>query len=251
MTTPHIAAEPGQIAPRVIMPGDPRRARRIAESILDDAELVTDLRGILGFTGTYRGEPLSVLASGMGSPSITIYATELARFFGVRQIVRIGTAGAIRDDVRVRDVVVATAAHTDSAMTVGRIPGISFSHVPDFDLARRAVEFAQQVPGERDASRVHAAPVFTSDHFYHERPGLFAALAAHGTAAVEMEAAALYAVGAAEGVETLAVVTISDHILSGEELPAAERETAFHDALEIVLAALHTPAQEVGVEPDA
>lgn len=233
MSTPHIAAEPGAIASRVIMPGDPRRARRIAESVLEGAELVTDVRGILGFTGTYEGEPLSVLASGMGSPSVTIYATELARFYGVESIVRIGTAGAIRDDVDVRDVVVATAAHTDSAMTAARLPGVSVSHVPDFTLATKAVAAADAA-----GVRVHAAPVFTSDHFYLERPGLFPALAGIGTAAVEMEAAALYAVGAAENVATLAVVTVSDHILTGEEMSAEERETAFQASLSIVLAAL-------------
>lgn len=235
MATPHIAAEPGRIASKVIMPGDPRRARRIAESRLERAELVTDTRGILGFTGLLDGEPVSVLASGMGSPSVTIYATELARFYGVEAIVRLGTAGAIRDDVQVRDVVVATAAHTDSAMTAGRVAGVSFSHVPDFALASRAVARAAQAAPD---ARVHSAAVMTSDHFYLERPGLFERLAQLGTAAVEMEAAALYAVGADEGIATLAVVTISDHVFTGESLSADERETAFQDALSIVVAAL-------------
>lgn len=234
MSTPHIGAAPGRIASRVIMPGDPRRAQRIADSVLDDAELVTDIRGILGFTGTYRGEPLSVLASGMGSPSMTIYATELARFYDVQSIVRIGTAGGIGAQVKVRDVVVATAAHTDSAMTAARVPGVTFSHVPDFGLAARAVAAAKELT----SVGVHAAPVLTSDHFYVERPGLFENLAAHGTVAVEMEAAALYAVGAAEQIRTLAVMTVSDHIFTGESQPPEEREAAFQDSLAVVLAAL-------------
>lgn len=235
MSTPHIGAAPGQIAPRVIMPGDPRRAERIAREHLADAELVTDIRGILGFTGTHEGMPVTVIASGMGGPSMTIYATELARFYGVERIVRVGTSGALRDDVAVRDVIVATAAHTDSAMSASRIPGISFSHAPDFALAAAAVRGA-----ETASARTHVGAVFSSDHFYLERPAITAALGAHGTLAVEMEAAALYAVGAAEGIQTLAVLTVSDHVLTGEALPASERESAFAGALGLALVALHS-----------
>lgn len=130
MSTPHIRADIGDIASRVVMPGDPRRAERIAREHLDGAKLVTDVRGILGFTGHWRGEPLTVMASGMGMPSLTIYATELAREYGVTQIVRVGTAGGLVEHVQVGDVVIATGAHTDSGMTAGRIPGVQFSHVP-------------------------------------------------------------------------------------------------------------------------
>ncbi|MFT4051072.1 MAG: DeoD-type purine-nucleoside phosphorylase [Microbacterium sp.] len=231
MPTPHISADNGQIAPRVIMPGDPKRAERIARAVLDAPELVTDVRGILGFTGSYRGEPLTVMASGMGGPSITIYATELARFYGVRAIVRVGTTGALDTDVSVGDVVVATAAHTDSGMSASRIPGIAFSHAPDFGLAAAAVAAAS------DAT-VHTGAVFSSDHFYLERPETTAALAAHGTLAVEMEAAALYAVGAAEHVRTLAILTVTDHLITDEHLSSLERETAFQGALGLALAAL-------------
>lgn len=231
MSTPHIRAARGEIAPRVVMPGDPRRAERIARERLDDARLVTDVRGILGFTGAWRGEQLTVMASGMGMPSLTIYATELVREYGVQRIIRVGTAGGIPEHVRVGDVVIATGAHTDSNMTAARLPGVQFSHVPAHELVTRAA--ATPV----DAA-VHLGTVFTTDHFYLERPALLAALADHGTLATEMEAAALYAVGAAEGVQTLAVVTVTDHLLTGESLTADERETRFHSALDIALAAL-------------
>jgi purine-nucleoside phosphorylase len=233
MSTAHISAEPGQIATRVIMPGDPLRARRIAETRLESPQLVTEVRGILGYTGTYEGVPLTVMASGMGSPSMTIYATELARFYGVESIVRVGTAGGIHPNVHVRDVVIATAAHTDSAMAATRIPGIVFSHAPDFSLARAAADAAHDAPAQ-----VHVGAVFTSDHFYATPEGQFERLAAHGVLAVEMEAAGLYAVGAAEGIRTLTVLTVTDVPATGESLPSIERERSFDGALSVALAAL-------------
>lgn len=232
MVTAHIAAAPGDFAPDVLMPGDPRRARRIAETILQDARLVTDVRGIEGYTGTYRGAPLSVLASGMGMPSVTIYATELFRFYGVRRIVRVGTAGGIPASVGLRDVVVATAAHTDSAMGSRRIDGVHLSHAASFGLTAAAVRAAG------DGPRTHIGPVFTTDHFYLERPALFERLEAHGTLAVEMEAAGLYATAAAEGGQALAVLTVSDHIRLAESLTPAERETDFDRAVTIAATAL-------------
>jgi purine-nucleoside phosphorylase len=235
MPTPHIAAEPGDFAEDVLMPGDPLRARRIADDVLEDAKLVTDVRGILGYTGRYRGTPLSVLASGMGMPSMTIYATELAREYGVKRMVRVGTAGGLSPNVELRDVVIALGAHTDSAMTTARIPGLTFSHVPSFPLLRKAMAAAETWDG---AVTVHAGTVFSTDSFYLKRPDLIAALRAHGALAVEMEAAALYAVGAAENVETLTVLTVSDHSGKGQKLTALERETGFADALRVALAAL-------------
>ncbi|SEC67716.1 purine-nucleoside phosphorylase [Streptomyces sp. 3213] len=232
MVTPHLSAAPGDFAPDVLMPGDPRRARRIAETILQDARLVTDVRGIEGYTGTYRGTPLSVLASGMGMPSATIYATELFRFYGVRSIVRVGTAGGIPASVGLRDVIVATAAHTDSAMSSRRIDGVHLSHTASFGLAAAAVRAAGT--GEH----IHIGPVFTTDHFYLERPLLFEQLEAHGTLAVEMEAAGLYATAAAEGGQALAVLTVSDHVRHAEALTPAERETDFDRAVTIAADAL-------------
>ncbi|WP_416981830.1 purine-nucleoside phosphorylase [Streptomyces sp. T028] len=234
--TPHIAAVPGDFAPLVLMPGDPRRARRIAETFLDDARLVTDVRGILGYTGTHRGRPMSVLASGMGIPSMSIYATELLRHYGVRRIVRVGTAGAIPASVALRDVVIASAAHTDSG--VGRLPdaGISLSLTPSHQLLGAAVRAAHDPPPGSGA--VHVGAVFSTDHFYLDRPAVLDALESRGTLAVEMEAAGLYAVAAAEGAQALAVLTASDHVRTGEELSAAERETCFERAVRIAAAAL-------------
>ncbi len=240
MSTPHIAAAAGEIAERVIMPGDPRRAERIAREHLDDARLVTDVRGILGFTGTVGGVPVTVMASGMGMPSITIYATELARHYGVRSIVRVGTTGAIHPEARIRDVVIATHAHTDSSMTELRVPGVQFSHVADQALARLAVDAGAAITAAeaRDGAAIRVGAVFTTDHFYLDRPELHARLADLGTWCVEMEAAGLYAVGAAEGVSTLAVLTVTDHLLTDEHLSAHERESGFQRALGIAFAAL-------------
>lgn len=236
MATAHISADLGDFAGDVLMPGDPLRARRMADLLLDDARLVTEVRGILGFTGTCQGRPLSIMASGMGMPSATIYATELVRFFEVRRIVRVGTAGGLGPDVGLRDVVIATSAHTDSAMSAVRIPGIAFSHAASFGLAAAAMAAGRDSP---DGPVIHAGPVFTTDHFYLERPDVIAALRTHGTLAVEMEAAALYAVAAAERCEALAVMTITDHLLTSDELSSTEREESFQAALSVALAALH------------
>ena len=236
MGTPHINGENGDFATDVLMPGDPRRAKRIAEDVLTDARLITDVRGILGYTGTYQGRPVSVLASGMGAPSITIYATELFRFFGVKRIIRIGTAGGLSPKVSVGDVVIASAAHTDSNMTAYRIPGIHYSHAPSFALAAaaRTAAVGLAVGG---AVTVHVGPVLTSDSFYFSQPAAAESLKAAGTLAVEMEAAALYAAADNEGGEALAIMTVSDIIETGEGLSPAERETKFLTAVTLGLAA--------------
>lgn len=236
MATPHISAEPGDFAPDVLMPGDPRRATRIAETVLDDARLVTDVRGVLGYTGTWQGRPVSVMASGMGVPSIAIYATELYRFYGVRRIVRIGTAGGMAPHLEVGDVVVATAAHTDSSLSERRIPGVHYSHAPHFGLAAAAVEAARATEG----SRVYAGPVLTSDAFYADRPQVTQALIDHGTLAVEMEAAGLYATADRERGQALAIVSISDLLFRAEELDAAGRERLFDRAVQLGLTAFAT-----------
>ncbi|MDX3691992.1 purine-nucleoside phosphorylase [Streptomyces europaeiscabiei] len=237
--TPHISAAPGDFAPLVLMPGDPRRARRIAETFLDEARLVTDVRGILGYTGTHRGVPMSVLASGMGIPSMSIYATELFRRYGVRRIVRVGTAGALPASVALRDVVIASAAHTDSSVSRLLVDGVTLSLAASFRPLRAAVDAADAVGRQApDGAVVHIGPVFSSDHFYLDRPAVLAALERRGTLAVEMEAAGLYAVAAAEGGEALAVLTVSDHVRTGEALAAADRETCFDRAVHIAAAAL-------------
>jgi purine-nucleoside phosphorylase len=235
MATPHIAAEPDDFAPHVLMPGDPRRAQRIAERFFDGPRLVTEVRGILGFTGTHGGAPVSVLASGMGMPSLSIYATELARFYGVERIVRVGTMGSLQPErVRLGDVVIASSAHTDSAMSGLRIPGIQLSHAPAYPLLRAAADAAAA-----SGARTHVGPIFSSDAFYHPRPELEAALASVGTLGIEMEAAGLYDVAAAEGFEALAVCTVSDYVIGPpESMTAEQRESTFDATVELALAAL-------------
>jgi purine-nucleoside phosphorylase len=217
------------------MPGDPRRARRIAETFLQGARQVTDVRGILGYTGTHQGVPMSVLASGMGIPSMTIYATELFRHYGVRRIVRVGTAGAIPAAVSVRDVVIASVAHTDSSLSRVLVDGVTLSLAPSYRLLRATADAADLA-----STAVHVGPVLSSDHFYLDRPALFDALERRGTLAVEMEAAGLYAVACAEGGEALAVLTVSDHLRTGDVLTAEERETDFDRTLRIAATALLT-----------
>lgn len=232
MATPHISAELGDFAPAVLLPGDPRRAHRIAERLMPDARVVTDVRGMLGFTGTYQGTPLSVMGSGMGQPSAAIYVTELFQFYDVQRVIRVGTAGGIARHVRIGDVLVAAGAHTDSAMNQQRIPGVNFSAVASFRLAQAAVAAAG------DNARIHVGTIVSRDHFYHEVPGMTEALARHGVLGVEMEAAAIYGVAAEFGREALAVLTVSDH-LSGSpvNMTAAERETNFDLALTLAVAA--------------
>ncbi len=235
MATPHISAAPGDIAPLVLMPGDPKRAARIAEQFLDDARQVSDVRGIGCYTGTYQGTPMSVMASGMGVPSLCIYATELYRFYGVRRIVRVGTCGAFSDKVAVGDVVIGTAAHTNSSTATLFVPGVTLSLVASYPLLRGAMDAAS---AETDAA-VHAGPVYCSDHFYLARPDIISGLAKLGTLAVEMESAGLYATALAEGGEALTVLTASDHLFdSSRDMSAEERETRFAASVKIAAAAL-------------
>ncbi len=235
MPTPHIAATADQIAPLVLMPGDPKRAQRIAGDLLTDATQVSDVRGILAFTGRYDGTPMTVMASGMGVPSISIYATELYRFYGVQRIVRVGTCGAILDSVKVRDVIISTAAHTNSSVPSLMVPGISLSLAPSFNLLRAAVDAASGLT----ATTVHVGPTYCSDHFYFSQPDWIPALTRLGTLAVEMEAAGLYAVALTEGREALTVLTASDHLLDPTaDMTAQERETSYAAMVEIAARAL-------------
>jgi purine-nucleoside phosphorylase len=230
MPTPHIAAEPGDFAPDVLMPGDPRRAKLIAERFFDSPRLVTEVRGILGYTGSYEGRPVSVLASGMGMPSLAIYATELARSYGVKRIIRVGTIGALQPHLQLGDVIAASSAHTNSAMTTGWVPTVSLSHAPSFALLRKSVEF-----GEANGRPIHVGPLFTTDQFYNPDRAVVPALVEYGTLGVDMEAAGLYAVALKEGFEALMLGTISDK--PGEEMSAEQREHTFADMVEFALAA--------------
>lgn len=234
MPTPHIAAQPGEIAPLVIMPGDPRRAARIAETFLQDAELVSEVRGIGCYTGTHQGTRMSVMASGMGIPSISIYATELYREYDVQRIVRVGTCGGISSAVAVRDVVIGTCAHTNSQVATLEAPGLSLSLVASHEMVHAAVQAARAGEGT-----VHVGPIFSSDFFYSSRRDIVEALDRLGTLGVEMEAAGLYKCAMEAGREALTVLTVSDHLKDGSgDMSAEERETGFQNALRIAAAGL-------------
>jgi purine-nucleoside phosphorylase len=235
MATPHIAAEPGDIAPAVILPGDPKRAGRIAEMLIPDAKVVSDVRANKVYTGEIDGKPLTVMASGMGIPSAVLYANELYSHFGVQRIIRVGTAGGLARNVKVGDVVIATGAHTDSAINVPRLPGLHFSAIASFNLVAAAAAAAEAKAGD---TPVHIAPIVSRDHFYGNADDLNVTLARYGTLAVEMEAAGLYGVAAEHGRQALAVLTVSDHLLdhSGDMSPE-DRETRFGLALDLAVAA--------------
>jgi purine-nucleoside phosphorylase len=227
----HIGAEPGQIAERVLMPGDPLRAKWIAETFLEDAVCYTTVRNMLGFTGKYQGVAVSVQGSGMGMPSCSIYAHELINEYGVRTLIRVGTCGALTESLNVRDVIAANGSATDSAMNRLRFDGlIDYAPVADFFLLRSAVEAAEtrNIP-------IHVGPVFAADAFYTDRPDLYDKLAAYGVLAVEMESAALYTIAARFGAKALTLLTVSDHIKTGDHASAAEREQTFREMVEIAL----------------
>lgn len=226
----HIAADPDQIAPRVLLPGDPLRARWIAENFFEGPECYTDIRGMFGYTGTYRGEPISVQGTGMGQPSLSIYVNELIREYSVQQLVRVGSCGALTETLEVRDVVLAQSAATDSAINTHRFRGVHYPAAADFGLLRNAVEVA-----ERSGARHQVGTVFTSDSFYHDRPDLAETLVDFGVLAVEMEAAELYTLAAKYRRAALAVCTVSDHIVTGAQTTAQEREQTFGAMVTIAL----------------
>lgn len=239
----HLAAVPGQIAPTVLLPGDPLRARWIAETYLEDARCYNEVRGMLGFTGTWQGRPVSVQGSGMGQPSMSIYVNELFNDYDVQQVVRVGSCGAVTDRVGLRDVILASGACTDSAMNRIRFHGLDYAAVPDFHLLRAAYDVAVA----RDDVTAHVGLLLSGDAFYSPRPELVEPMVRHGVLALEMEACALYTLAAGFGRRALAICTVSDHIVTGAETTAAEREQTFGAMVEIALAAaLGDPAAAVG-----
>jgi len=226
----HITAAPGQIADTVLLPGDPLRARWIAETYLADVECYSQVRNMLGFTGSYRGRRVSVQGSGMGQPSLAIYVHELMREYGVRTIVRVGSCGALRPEVALRDVVIAMTASTDSAMNRLRFHGIDYAPCADFGLLRRSVELA-----EARALPVHVGGITAMDSFYSDRPELLTVLADHGVLGVEMETSALYTIAAKYRVRALTICQVGDHVLTGEVTSAEERESGFGDMATLAL----------------
>jgi purine-nucleoside phosphorylase len=227
----HIGAEPGDIAERVLMPGDPLRAKWIAETFLTDARCYSTVRNMFGFTGTYQGVPVSVQGSGMGMPSASIYAHELINEYGARTLIRVGSCGALTEDLGLRDVIAASGASTDSAMNRVRFDGlIDYAPVADFGLLRSAVEAA-----ERRGIPMRVGPILAADAFYTDRPDLYDTLADYGVLAVEMESAALYTIASRFRARALTLLTVSDHIKTGAKTTAQEREQTFGQMVEIAL----------------
>jgi purine-nucleoside phosphorylase len=229
----HIAAGPGEIAPQVLMPGDPLRARWIAETFFDEPRCYSEVRGMYGFTGTWKGRPVSVQGSGMGLPSMSIYLNELFGDYDVEAVVRVGSCGAMTPELALRDLVIASGACTDSSMNRLRFEGIDYAPVADFELLRRAVDAARAAE-----VTTKVGLVYSSDSFYHPRPELGSRLAEYGVLAVEMEASALYTLAAKYRRRALAVCTVSDHVLTGEQTTALERQETFGQMVEVALEAM-------------
>ncbi|HEX8347489.1 MAG TPA: purine-nucleoside phosphorylase [Actinoplanes sp.] len=228
----HIGAKPGEIAERVLLPGDPMRAKWIAETFLDDATCYTTVRGMLGFTGTWQGVPVSIQGSGMGMPSASIYTHELLTEYRVRTVIRVGSCGALADDLGLGDVVAAIGSSTDSNMNRVRFDGlIDYAPVADFGLLRTAVQVAE----DRGVA-MRVGPILAADAFYTDRPDLYDALADYGVLAVEMESAAIYTIAARYRAKALTILTVSDHIKRGDKMNAEQREQGFGDMVQIGLA---------------
>ncbi|MCG6351752.1 purine-nucleoside phosphorylase [Vibrio fluvialis] len=230
MATPHINAQPGDFADTVLMPGDPLRAKFIAETYLEDVKQVCDVRNMFGYTGTYKGKKVSVMGHGMGIPSCSIYVHELIAEYGVKNIIRIGSCGAVRDDVKLMDVVIGMGASTDSKVNRIRFSGHDFAAIADYDLLETAVNQA----------RVHNVPVkvgnvFSADLFYTPEPEIFEKMKNLGILGVDMEAAGIYGVAADLGARALTILTVSDHILRGEKLSSEDRQKSFHDMMQVAL----------------
>ncbi|WP_114284365.1 purine-nucleoside phosphorylase [Candidatus Halocynthiibacter alkanivorans] len=230
--TPHIAAKAGDIAETVLMPGDPRRAKWAAETFLKNPVLVNEVRGMFGFTGEYKGNRVTIQGSGMGMPSLSIYANELIKFYGVETLIRIGSCGAMQESVKIRDVILAMTATSLSTPSRGIFKEINFAPCADYGLLRAADDAAQK----RGAS-THVGGIYSADVFYDERPDLNELMTRHGILGVEMEAAELYNLAARHGKRALAVLTVSDHLLTGEALPSEDRESSFGEMVEIALEA--------------
>ncbi|OIQ31184.1 MAG: purine-nucleoside phosphorylase [Alphaproteobacteria bacterium MedPE-SWcel] len=230
--TVHIGAEKGDFAETVLMPGDPYRAKWAAETYLSDVRLVNEVRGMLGFTGTWNGHRVSIQGSGMGMPSLSIYTNELIRDFDAQTLIRIGSCGGMQPKVEVRDVIIAMTATSVTTPSSTMFKDVNFAPTADWTLLRNAVAAA-----EAQGIRPHVGGIYSSDTFYDERPDLQEQMVRHGVLGVEMEAAELYTVAARYNRRALAVLTVSDHLQTGEALPSEDRERSFGEMVEIALAA--------------
>lgn len=233
MPTPHISAEPGEIAEAILLPGDPLRAEYIAEKFLDDVIRFNAVRNMLGFTGTYEGTPISVMGTGMGIPSASIYVSELIDQYEVKRLVRVGSCGGISPNVAIRDVIIATGASTDSSVNRARYAGWDYAAIADFGLASTAVRAAEKAGMSVRVGNVHSA-----DLFYNPNPDAFDVMERMGILAVEMEAAGIYAAAAERGARALTVLTVSDHIRTGESTSSEERQGTFDDMVKVALGGL-------------
>jgi len=231
MSTPHNSADQGDIASKVLLPGDPLRAKFIAENFLENSVCYNEVRGMLGFTGTYKGKRISVQGTGMGMPSISIYANELMEFYGVKTLIRVGTCGSIHSNIHLKDIVIALGASTDSNMNHDRFGSISFAPTASFDLLDRAYHTAMH-----NNLRAVVANVFTSDKFYDGAlQQKIELLSSYRVAAIDMETCELYTLAARHGVDALTLMTVSDHLVSGERCTTKERQTSFGDMINLAL----------------
>ncbi len=230
MSTPHINAEPGDFAETVLMPGDPLRAQYIAQNYLEDVRQVNDVRGMLGFTGRYRGHTLSVMGHGVGIPSCSMYCTELVNEFGVKRLIRVGSCGTVNKAVKLRDIIIAMGACTDSKVNRIRFRDHDFAAIADYRLLQSAVTVAA-----RKGLACHVGNLFSSDLFYSPETEVFDLLEQYNVLGVEMETAGIYGLAAEFGVRALSVCTVSDQIRTGERLTSAERQAGFRDMIELVL----------------
>lgn len=229
----HIEAKPGEIAESILLPGDPLRAKWIAEHFLEDAVCFNEVRGMLGFTGTYNGKRVSVMGTGMGIPSALIYTHELINEYGVKKLIRVGSAGSYQEDVKIRDIVVAMAASTNSAINAHRFLQGTFAPTADFELFSNAIRYAK----EKNIA-IKAGNILSSDQFYHDDNQYYKEWAKYNVLCVEMEAAGLYTIAAKFKVQALAILTISDSLVTGEATSAEERESSFSQMVEIALNSL-------------
>ncbi|SFR40895.1 purine-nucleoside phosphorylase [Litoreibacter janthinus] len=233
--TIHIGAKPGDIAETVLLPGDPYRAKWAAETFLEDVKLINEVRGMLGFTGTWKGHRVTIQGSGMGMPSLSIYANELIKEYNAQTLIRIGSCGGMQNKVALRDVILATTSSTLSTPSRGIFKELQFAPTCDFDLLHKAYHAA-----EARGVPTHVGGIYSADVFYDERPDLNEQMTRHGILAVEMEAAELYTLASRYDRRALAVLTVSDHLITGEALPSEDREKSFGDMVEIALEAAFT-----------
>lgn len=226
----HIEAKPGEIADKILLPGDPLRAKYIAETFLEGATCYNQVRGMLGYTGTYKGQRVSVQGTGMGMPSASIYIHELINSYDAKKLIRVGTCGSISEDVHVRDLVIAQAAATPSSIIRNDFPKYDFPQIADFDLLLKSYQLAQE-----KGFTTHVGNVLSDDVFYKESLDEVFKLGSYGVLGIEMEAAVLYYLGAKFKVQTLGIMTVSDSLVTGEETTAAERQTTFNEMIEVGL----------------